>query len=452
MTGNELILSLAAVALGIALHISDGLYSYSGVIVLAIAFVFCAIATFSPPLKNIPPMLTRWLLAALVLAQLLAMYFKRPGASEFTVPVVNPRFFHIGVSFAVAALGMIAFGKNLIARIGFIVLLAMFAAIGIWKIALAPHPKIDVYFFQVDAAHALARGANPYAITFANIYGADASVYAPGVASGDRLLFGFPYMPLVLFLTAPATLLLGDPRYASLLAILITGILIAVMRPGRIGMLVAALLLFTPRSFYVIELAWTEPLSVMLLAATVLCAMRKPKWMPIALGLLLASKQYLPAAIFLIPLIVPRTRRESRRAKWEFLRIIATAIGIAAAVTLPLASWKFRAFWDSAIALQMHQPYRADSLSFLAWWGYRDPFWTGPFWLAFVALGIAILLCFWRISRGPAGFAIAFAFCYFAFFVFNKQAFANYYYLVIGTMCVGIAAENYTPAARSADE
>ena len=55
-----------------------------------------------------------------------------------------------------------------------------------------------------------------------------------------------------------------------------------------------------------------------------------------------------------------------------------------------------------------------------------------------------------RAVHSPAGFATALTFTYLAFFEFNKQAFCNYYYLVIATACWSIAATRiprHRPAA-----
>src|SRR5262249_55404593 len=153
----------------------------------------------------------------------------------------------------------------------------------------------------------------------------------------------YPYPPLTLLLTAPAQILFGDFRYAQLLAMLLTGVFIALVRPDRVGMLAAALLLFTPRCFYVLESGWTEPLSAMLLAASVLCAVRSPRALPVALGLLLASKQYLPAAILLAPMLSKRP-----------LKDLAIALATAFIVTAPLALWDLSAFLHSAVTLQLH--------------------------------------------------------------------------------------------------
>ena len=43
-------------------------------------------------------------------------------------------------------------------------------------------------------------GANPYAITFPDIYRQNGDFYGPGLSVGGRLQFGFPYFPLSLLL------------------------------------------------------------------------------------------------------------------------------------------------------------------------------------------------------------------------------------------------------------
>src|SRR5262249_21351441 len=155
--------------------------------------------------------------------------------------------------------------------------------------------------------------------------------------------------------TAAARLSIGDARYAMLLAMLATGAMLYLIRPDRIGMLAAALLLFTPRCFYVLESAWTEPLSVMLLVAVVYFVPRSSLTAPVLFGLLIASNQYLPAAIALLPIMMP----------WfdsKLVRFLLIALITALLVTLPLALWNFSAFWDSVVMLQLRQPFRTDSL------------------------------------------------------------------------------------------
>jgi hypothetical protein len=482
------LLALSTGMLGTALQITDGLYSPVGIIVLTLSFAFCLLAVLGPDRiagKALPFHKLNTFIGTLVALQLLEMLMERSGASEATVPQVAHDFFNSCVLIAIVGLTLILFGHPRSAMKGFVLMLMMFVLMGIWKIRTAPSPLIDVFVFHRDAADALAHGQNPYAITFPDIYGQKGNwVYGQGVAKDGRLQFGYPYPPLTLLMTAAAKLSLGDARYAMLAAMLASGIMIYLIRPDRIGMLAAVLLLFTPRSFYVLESAWTEPLSVMLLTATILCAKRSscssspstpgegagegsssnsndyamsqknphPKplpdyreggqsarwtiynWLtPICFGLLIASKQYLPATIALLPLMISPLDRKF--AKFLIIAFLATSI-----VTLPFALWNFHAFWDSVVALQLRQPYRADSLGYLAWWGFGRSGWRGPFWVCFVSMIVAIGRCYKRVRPGVEGFVCAMTLSFFAFFAFNKQAFANYYYLVLGAMCCAIVA------------
>lgn len=386
------------------------------------------------------------------------MLFAPAGATEATVPKVSQRPFQIGVATAAIGLAILAFSqKRTLIRAGFMLMLLSFLGIGIWKIRSAPAPFIDVFIFHRDAANALAQGINPYTITFPNIYGKDAYVYGPGVIEGDRLLFGYPYPPLILLCTSAAHLAFGDARYAMLIAMALSAWMIESIKSDRIGMLIGMLFLFTPRVFYILELAWTEPLSVMFLTGFALLAYRyyhshedpaeanSRYFFPAAvlLGLLMASKQYLPATILLTPILL-RSKTHLR----SFILAMVIAMTAALLVSLPLMLWDLKAFWHSAITLQMRQPYRPDSLSYLAWWGFGQKGWTGPFWLAFAMLFVVAAITVWRCPRGITGFMLAFALTYFCFIAFNKQAFANYYYLVFGAICCACALARLYDANR----
>jgi hypothetical protein len=83
---------------------------------------------------------------------------------------------------------------------------------------------------------------------------------------------------------------------------------------------------------------------------------------------------------------------------------------------------------------QWYQMFRLDALSYLAL--YARAFGQQPSHLiGFVTLGLAWLFCWRYAPRTPEGFAAALALSLGIFFAFNKQAFANYYFLVIGTLC-----------------
>ncbi len=313
------------------------------------------------------------------------------------------------------------------------VLMAVHLSLGAWMLRTSPAPWIDVFVFEVQGAEALLRGINPYNITFPNIYGHGA-FYGEGLVANGRLLFGFPYPPLTLYFTTLGHALGGDPRYAQLVATTLAAGFMAYARGGRLGAGGAALLLLASRGFFVLEQAWTEPLLVLLLAATVFSACRFPRALPYVFGLLLAVKQYTVLMLPLVPLLTTLRGRQLWGLLW---RAGATALG----VSLPLILINIPAFFRSVVTLQFHQPFRPDALSFLAWWVSRgNP--QPPVWLAFAGVAVAIALVLWRAPRTPAGFAAGVALVYAVFFALNKQAFTNYYYFVVGALCVAVAARH----------
>jgi hypothetical protein len=320
-------------------------------------------------------------------------------------------------------------------------LLTAHCALGVWTIHKSPQPAIDVYVFQKSAIAALRSGINPYAMTFPDIYHNTLAAYGQGLSVDGRLQFGFPYFPLSLLLSIPGQVLGRDPRYAQLAAIELAAALMAFGRRRGLGAIAAALYLTTPRIFFVLEQSWTEPFLVLGVAAVLFAACRHSRLVPWLFGAFIALKQYLvfalPAAMLLVEW--PRDRR-------QLLTFLTRSALFGAAVTLPFVVWGPAAFWTSVVTLQFHQPFRPDALSLLAWWatqGHQQP----PVLISFVAAAATSALALWRLPRTPAGFGAAVGMTLFSFFVFNKQAFANYYFFVIGALCASVAAWHYPEAA-----
>jgi len=214
--------------------------------------------------------------------------------------------------------------------------------------------------------------------------------------------------------------------------------LIARARGGRMALAAAVLYLFSPRSFFVLEQGWTEPFLVLLLALVVFCACRFRAGLGVALGLFLASKQYLLLAVPLIPLLRPPGHDREALRRWS-LTVALPAVAVVAVLALPFAVWNLPAFVHDIVTLQAQQPFRNDALTFLAAFAYL----TGvrlPSSLAFLAAILAMVVAWRRCPRTPSGFALAVAFVFFAFFAFNKQAFCNYYSFVVGALCVALGS------------
>ncbi|HYX28590.1 MAG TPA: hypothetical protein VE863_08490 [Pyrinomonadaceae bacterium] len=304
--------------------------------------------------------------------------------------------------------------------------------IGVWSIRGLPNPDFDVYWCHMHSLEALLKGINPHTLTLAYVH-PDELKYPASYVYDGVVHIGFPYPPLSLFMALPGYLIGGDYRYSGLAATALSAGLMIYARPSRLSFLAAALFLSTPAMVTVLKMGWTEPYVLLLFTLTIFCACRAPKLFPYALGLLIASKQYAIFAalgVFLLPI-------ERGRAK-DYAIMIGKALLVATAITLPWMLWNVRGFLHDVILLQFLLPFRMDALSYLVWLTYntgRQP----PAVIGFIMMAPAVALMRWRGARTVAGFAAAVAFIFLSFFSFNKAAFINYYFLVIGAICCAVA-------------
>ncbi len=430
------LLAVAAVFLGQALQINNGNgHPDAWPYVFATLFAV-ALAALSPPWSTVEA--TGDQLAVLVIGVGLALQFSQlltspPGYYVRPIPGFR-EFFAVLAAAAFVTGGALARRPALGAYQGPAMVL-LFALAGWWMIRASYPPQIDVFIFQQESSRALAHGQNPYALTFPNIY-RNMQFYGPGIADERTVFIGFPYLPLSLLLAFPGWLIAGDFRVAQLAACAITAAAFTGLAPGRLPLLATAVLLFTPRMFFVLEQGWTEPFGVALLALVTLAATRRSRWLPLALGLLLAWKQYTVLFLPLAALLVPRPFH------WRaYARLVLPAIAVAAAITLPFFLWNPAAFWKSVVLAQFAQPFRMEALSLPAWWVVEEShpeFNVLPWMLAgTVAAMVAVLA---RGRRGPAAFVTGSALVYAVFIALSKQSFCNYWWFVLGCICCALAA------------
>jgi hypothetical protein len=436
---QQLILALSTTLLGLTLHLSGGMYAGFAVAMLLVVLGMLLAALLGKDLSRPANLPAIPFLGGLIALELFAMLFTPQGESLLDAPPPLRAVYIAAVALAGCGVLWLSLGKAPRAGAGFVLILGAFAALGIATIRQTPAPPIDVFTLQTNAAQALAHGQNPYAITMPDVYGPSFPYYPAGAVRDGRVQYGYLYPPLPLLVTTPATLVLGDVRYTYLLCLLGTAMLVGCLRRDRVGLLLAALLLLAPSSLLLLKMSWTEPLAALLLAATVLCAVRRSRWLPLMLGCLLASKQFLPATIALVPLLGHERPR----------RVIVQSLLVAAAVSLPLALWDLQAFFHSALGYHLRAPFRPDSLSVLAWLAFQFPGAVPPGWLAFAAILLAGSICLRKATRSPAGFSLSFAICYLLFFAFSKQAFGNYYALVLTAAAVAASASRAEQSSAS---
>lgn len=430
-----LALGLAGISLGQALQNGNGFINVTALFYLTLALMFLGWVLFGRPLlgerffaKMTFPILTLGLL--LQIYQLAFAYF---GDGNFLSLLPTLWQFRLAIllagGLAMASLAPSRWVAPAVQNaLTIFVLVALWYA-GTWLIKSIPYPFIDVFVFQQNSSKALLDGRNPYLLVAPYIYG-DLSGYSPELVRGTWFTFGSPYPPLSIYLSSLGYFFEGDVRYAHLLAFLLSGVLIAFMQPGRMPKLAAYLFLFMSRSFYVLEMSWTEPFVVLLLVATIYCALHHPRWLVIPAGLFLVSKQYI---LFIAPLLFMPL---PLNAAWWRRFVQIGLVGFF--VTAPLAFWNVPAFIWNVVSVHLKQSFRLDALTYLA--AYARVVETEPSqWFGFVVLLVSFLLVWRFFPRTPAGFAAAVAWCLLIFFAFSKQAFCNYYFLVIGAIACALS-------------
>ncbi len=424
----------SVVALGYAVQIANGFYHPTALGWLSAAVVLCAVGVVW---SRVGPIRSRRgltilhiLMGASLGWQLATLGTATPGI--YLSDRANLSLFRGLVMVQAALIGLGFVPVRVLQRLWFPALLVVQLVIGHWMLRASPSPRIDVVVVHRAAIEALLEGRNPYRITFQNIYGANSGFYNPDLVVGDRVNFGYPYPPASLALVVPGHIWAGDYRYAELAALVVGAALIGYAQPTLTARLSAALLLTSPRGLFVLEQGWTEPIAVLLFAATIFCLLRRPALAPLVSGLLLVTKQYLVlAGVALLRFATSLGARQRR--------FVVGLMGAALVSTLPFVFWDPAAFVENVVLLQAREPFRIDSLSYLSW-AARAGWGSGSLAWSIAAASAALLVGLLRTPNSAAGLAASLALSWLVMFAFGSKAFCNYYFFVIGVLCCAVAA------------
>ncbi len=299
--------------------------------------------------------------------------------------------------------------------------------------------SLDVMMFQSEASDALVSGENPFGMTFANPFSPETSAmyWDPSLTKDGVLLFGFPYPPASLVTVVPFHVAFDNFRLAQAVAYLATAVAIVGILPSLRGRRIATAFLLVSPLLYVVGFGWTEPLVMVAVAGVAYAFTRRSTTTPFLVGVAISLKQY---AILLLPpslLLVERpwTRDKVWRAMWP-------PLAVTGATMIPFLLWGPGDFMNAVIRVQMVQPFRSDSLALpavvAATIGTPPPLVIVAFQAA--AVVGATVVCLRRCPIGAHGFTLGSAVMLLALFAFSKQAFPNYYSLVIGLLFIGAAA------------
>lgn len=356
------------------------------------------------------------------------------GAVDLTVSLLNrvlpdqPDWLRYAVVAVYVVSVCMALGPSLWFRGFMAIQLAAYVAI-----IRSGRPVDDVLVSLHGSIHGLLHGQDPYALTFPNVYDAvhTAMYYAPGMVVDGRITYGFAYLPTVLFGYLPGYLL-GDLRYSSALALVGTALIAHHLSHDRLGRLMSLCLVVSPLPLYVIYInPWTEPVIGLVLAmATWSLWAGRARLSAVSLGLLYATKQYLVVAL---PLLVVLGRLHGRRAVW--LTVLVTAL-----VVLPFVIVDPGAFFHSTVQYQLRQRFRPDSISLsvdLATSFGRPPDWV----FGLLPLAAGFTASWWTARVLPptaTALALGTGLSLLAVILLSKQAYSNYFLLVM--VAVGLAA------------
>src|SRR5438067_323368 len=347
--------ALAALAMAQALQISSGMYDERALALGGLGVAAALLAAVWRKRGAAPenPLAAQAILGAGAAAGLCTHLFANPTFYGDQTMLLGFRWLAMVALVLLSAYLCVHLRASLI-RARFLLLLACFVVMGIAVIRASPQPWIDVWVLQQKAPDALLRGANPYSVTYPNIYGSmTQQFYPPQVIAGNRLTT-YMYPPLAFLAALPGVALLGDARYAMLALMVLAVWLLARAFPTSCTAELAGLfVLFQPRTFFVLEQAWIEPV-VLASFALVVFALRRPLVAGVGLGLLLGSKQFSPYRA--VPLVFALPARDR-------LRSLAVAAALAAAIMLPFALWDWRGFIRGVVQTQLWTPPRPDSLS-----------------------------------------------------------------------------------------
>jgi len=299
-----------------------------------------------------------------------------------------------------------------------LVLMPLHGFIAVHLIRSTP-PRIDTLSLQREATEMLLQGQDPFGTSHVNRYTADETrrFYGPGEVINGRIQIGMPYPPVTFLCLVPGYLL-GDIRYGFVAAIFISTLFILALLPDLRGLSLAVVVLLSPVTYLVEYACWTEPLLWMLLCATAYAAVKRPRWLPLALGLLLSTKQYNFLALPLIGLLV-------QPFSWKgYWKLLAQSLGVALATVLPFALWNFSGEWHDLIGIFFGGvPIREDGLTFAV----RFPI--------YAKIGKLLLLAFvvWVVRRWNQRtpmFAAVYGMALMLFFSSSSLAYLNYYFLI----------------------
>jgi hypothetical protein len=348
------------------------------------------------------------------------------------------------------------------ATVGYMLIGVLLFAAMIYTLRAVPQPFIDVFVANSLGADYFLQGLNPYTGKYPDIYRGYYD-YVPG----------YVYWPGVLYLQTLAKTVFGDVRYATIIAELVTvlslrRILKVLKWDPLFRNIVPIVWLSFPVSFFVLQQAWVDPLLICMAALFVLFLLEnKMIFAGIALGYFCGIKQYSVFFGFLASAYVlfrsKTDQQEGARLKepkswnWkEFNQLLLISALVFFALVLPFALWDWEGFYFNTVHMPLSQKMRMDSLSLVAGFA-RAGITVSGMQSAMIYLLAVLSSLYWIATKSRVNqlqtFTAGLIVTYGATFLFGKQAFCNYYYLLSFFVLLNLfvrSAPTRSPSGRGA--
>jgi hypothetical protein len=146
----------------------------------------------------------------------------------------------------------------------------------------SPAPQVDSFYLLKEAPLKLEQGINPYYTTYTRVYSSIKPDY-------------YHYLPFSFFLFWPFVKFFSDPRLTILAFQLLSVFLLKsfYFKNNFQGNLLLTLFLFLPRSFYILEHCYLDPIIFCFLIIYLIVFKRKPSWAALAMGLFFSLRHTL---------------------------------------------------------------------------------------------------------------------------------------------------------------
>ena len=417
------LLSFLLITISISLNNGSFLGNLSPVILLAISQILLAVYLFSPPRKN--PASIIWLEASVI--AVLAFFALIPGGwwindkNSITLIQTLSSLLLLPVFFIIA--GKKTLIKNVLAVFAFFLLYAFI--LRLIMLLGSPYPAIDVFIILKEAPQKILQAVNPYQTLYTYVF--------PGI-NPDY----YAYWPASFILELPAVLIFNDPRYLLMFADLSAGVLLFILGgKNASSLLISILYFFRPMSLSITEASWLTPLNFFLITA-IYYVLKKSRNYFLAgtlMGLLVAVQFF----FFLLFIYLAKSLYLNKKFILSFFITVALFV-------LPFFLRNPDNFINQTVGVYFRNPphpsiliHTSLSLNTLF---YVFTTHDLPLFLIF-SVYLIIFLITLRKTHTLTDSLLYFTLMLLTVFVFGRQAFINYYYLIASLLLLYLTSKTY---------